>query len=64
MSDDLLNRSLRDRSCMKWNRQYQRRTGTKPLGITEHEFAASAHEGASSTDKVREYIKHRKHPSR
>jgi hypothetical protein len=61
MSDALTNRSLYDRSRINWSRDQYRQDGHNP-GITEYELAAAVHEGASSVDKVREYLKHRKHP--
>jgi hypothetical protein len=64
MGDDLMNRTFRENTRINWNRDYDRRARPEPLGATEREFAASVHEGASSSCKVREYFTHRKHPSR
>ena len=64
MLDDSSNRKFRDLSPLKWHRGHERRTSAESSGITESELASSMHEGASSFDRVREYIKHRKHPSR
>ncbi len=65
MSDALTNRSLYDRSRINWNRDQHREDEPNPTtGSTEYELAAAVHEGASSVDKVREYLKHRaaRHP--
>lgn len=61
MSNDAMNRTFRDHPRM--SRDYERRSRPEPFGVAERECAASVHEGASSSCKVREYITHRKHPS-
>jgi len=62
MSDDSMNRTVPDHARM--SRDYERRTRSEPFGVAERECAASVHEGASSSCKVREYIAQRKHASR
>jgi len=64
MSDDLTNRSGSDRARININQDYERRDWAKSLGVTEQELKDAVHNVGDRADKVREYLKHRKHPSR
>jgi hypothetical protein len=64
MSDDLTKRSGSDRARININQDYECRDWAKNLGVTEEELRNAVHNVGDRADKVREYLKHRKHPSR
>ena len=64
MSDDLTKRGASDRSRININQDFERRSWAKSLGVTEDDLKEAVHNVGDRADKVREYLKHRKHPSR
>lgn len=64
MSDDKTKRGAADRSRINVNQDYERRDWAKSLGVSEEELTAAVNVVGNSAEKVREYLKDRRHQSR
>ena len=63
MSYETTNRGPRNRARIDLSWEYERRDWAKSLGVNEHDLRNAVSVVGNDADKVREYLKHRKHPS-
>ena len=61
MSDDRSKRGSVDRSRISLDEDYKVRDWTETLGVTSDELIAAVHAVGNSADKVKAYLRDRKH---